>query len=127
MQEVKLLAENNQTSELGAIKIADEVVAIIAGLATAEVQGVAEMSGGFAGDIVDILKKKNLSKGVKVVVGETEAFINIFITVKYGIPIPSVAMEVQEKVIKAVEYMTGLKVSEINIQVQGVSFQKTEE
>ncbi|WP_241420664.1 Asp23/Gls24 family envelope stress response protein [Candidatus Contubernalis alkaliaceticus] len=121
------MAENNQTSELGAIKIADEVVAIIAGLATAEVQGVAEMSGGFAGDIVDILKKKNLSKGVKVVVGETEAFINIFITVKYGIPIPSVAMEVQEKVIKAVEYMTGLKVSEINIQVQGVSFQKTEE
>lgn len=121
------MTENNQTSQLGAINIADEVVSIIAGLAAVEVEGVAEMSGGFAGDIVDILKKKNLTKGVKVVVGETETSINLYLSIKYGIPIPAVAMEVQEKVTKAVEYMTGLKVSEINIQVQGVSFQNTEE
>lgn len=117
----------NKTSELGAIKIADEVVSIIAGLAAAEVEGVVGMSGGVAGDIADLLKRKNLSKGVKAVVGDTETTINIFLIVQYGVSIPSVAMEIQEKVTRAVETMTGLKVLDVNINVQGVNFQKNEE
>ena len=121
------MAENNKTSEFGAIKIAEEVVSIIAALAAAEVEGIVGMSGGVAGDIGDLLKRKNLSKGVKSVVGETETSINLFIVVQYGVSIPSIAMEIQEKVTRAVETLTGLKVIEVNIHVQGVSFQKKEE
>jgi len=109
---------------VGAIKIANEVVAIIAGLAATEVQGVAGMSGGIAGDIVEILKGKNLSKGVKVEVGEKETAIDLFIIVEYGVRIPDIAWEIQNKVKKAVESMTGLAVVEVNIHIQAVNFEK---
>lgn len=108
----------------GSIKIANEVVAIIAGLAASEVTGVAGMSGGIAGDIVEILKGKNLSKGVKVEVGEKETAIDLFIIVEYGVRIPDIAWEIQNKVKKAVESMTGLVVVEVNIHVQAVNFEK---
>ncbi|MGE5474615.1 MAG: Asp23/Gls24 family envelope stress response protein [Ignavibacteriales bacterium] len=108
----------------GSIKIANEVVAIIAGLAAAEVTGVAGMSGGIAGDIVEILKGKNLSKGVKVEVGEKETAVDLFIIVEYGVRIPDIAWEIQNKVKKAVESMTGLVVVEVNIHVQAVNFEK---
>lgn len=121
------MAEHEITSELGAIKIADDVVSIIAGLAAVQVEGVVEMSGGIGGDIADLLKRKNLSRGVRSVVGDTDATVDIFLVVTYGISIPSVAAEIQEKVTRAVETMTGLKVLGVNIHVQGVSFQKKEE
>jgi len=108
----------------GTIKIANEVVAIIAGLAAADVNGVAGMSGGIAGDIVEILKGKNLSKGVKVEVGEKETAIDLFIIVEFGFRIPDIAWEIQNKVKKAVENMTGLTVVEVNIHVQAVNFEK---
>jgi len=108
----------------GSIKIANEVVAIIAGLAAADVVGVAGMSGGIAGDIVEILKGKNLSKGVKVEVGEKETAIDLFIIVEFGVRIPDIAWEIQNKVKKAVESMTGLVVVEVNIHVQAVNFEK---
>lgn len=109
---------------VGSIKIANEVVAIIAGLAAADVTGVAGMSGGIAGDIVEILRGKNLSKGVKVEVGEKETAIDLFIIVEYGVRIPDIAWEIQNKVKKAVENMTGLTVVEVNIHVQAVNFEK---
>ncbi len=120
--------EENRTlpSELGAVKIADEVVSIIAGLAATEVEGVSAMSGGIAGGIADVLGRKNFSKGVKVEVGAEEAKIDIFIVVKYGERIPDVAWDIQESVKKAVENMTGLKVSSVNIHVQGVQFPQKE-
>lgn len=108
--------------ESGDVRIADEVVGVIAGIAAGEVDGVVGMSGGFVGDISEILGKKNLSKGVKVEVGEREAAIDLFIVVEYGVRIPEVAQKVQENVKKAVESMTGLKVVEVNIHIQGVSF-----
>lgn len=108
----------------GQVKIANEVVAIIAGLAATEVHGVAGMSGGIAGDIVEILKGKNLSKGVKVEVGEKETAIDLFIIVEFGARIPDIAWEIQNKVKKAVENMTGLAVVEVNIHVQAVNFEK---
>lgn len=104
------------------IRIADEVVAVIAGKAVSEIQGVYEMSGGFAGGISEVLSgKKNLSKGIKVVVTEKEAKIDVNIIVEYGVRIPEIAFEIQTKVKKAVETMTGLKVTEVNVHVQGVN------
>ncbi|MCR4430717.1 MAG: Asp23/Gls24 family envelope stress response protein [Tepidanaerobacteraceae bacterium] len=110
------------SSDKGSIKIADEVVGIIAGLAATEVEGVAGMSGGIVGGIAEILGRKNLSKGVKVEVGEKEAAVDLYIIVNYGVRIPEVAWNVQENVKKAIENMTGLSVVEVNIHVQGVNF-----
>lgn len=121
-----MLNNENTQKEYGQIKIADEVVAIVAGLAATEIKGVAGMSGGIAGGIADILGKKNLTKGVKVEVGEKETAIDLFIIVEYGARIPDVCWEIQERVKKAVETMTGLNVVEVNIHVQGVQFSKEE-
>lgn len=115
---------------LGTIRIADEVVSIIAGLAATEVEGVAGMSGGIAGGIAEILGRKNFSKGVKVEVGEKEAAIDLYIIVKYGVRIPDIALNVQEAVKAAIENMTGLSTVDVNVHVQGVGFPedvKTEE
>ena len=109
-------------NEKGTIKIADEVVGVIAGLAATEVDGVAGMSGGIAGGITEILGRKNLLKGVKVEVGEKETAIDLYIIVDYGVRIPEVAWNVQENVKKAIENMTGLSVVEVNIHIQGVDF-----
>ena len=104
------------------IKIADDVVAVIAGVAVSEVQGVYEMSGGFAGGISEVLSgKKNLAKGIKVEINEKTTKIDVNIIVEYGTRIPDVAFEIQNKVKKAVETMTGLTVSEVNVHVQGVN------
>ncbi|KXG78163.1 Alkaline shock protein 23 [Fervidicola ferrireducens] len=110
------------TNGKGSVKITDEVVSIIAGLAATEVEGVAGMSGGLAGGIAEMLGRKNLSKGVKVQVGEKEVVVDIYIIVNYGVRIPEVAWKVQENVKKAIENMTGLTVAEVNIHVQGVNF-----
>ncbi len=111
-------------TEIGNVKISEEVVAIIAGVAAMDVPGVAGMSGGIAGGIAEILGRKNLSKGVKVEVGEKEAAIDLYIIVEYGCRIPDVSWDIQEKVKNAVETMTGLDVIEINIHVQGVNIEK---
>ncbi len=104
------------------IRIADEVVAVISGKAVSEIQGVYEMSGGFAGGIGEVLSgKKNLAKGIKVAVTDKETKIDVNIIVEYGVRIPEIAFEIQTKVKKAVETMTGLKVTEVNVHVQGVN------
>ncbi len=110
------------TNSLGSIRIADEVVSIIAGLSATEVDGIAGMSGGLVGGIAELLGKKNFAKGVKVEVGEREAAVDLFVIVKYGVRIPDVALAVQENVKQAIETMTGLSVVEVNIHVQGVGF-----
>ncbi|MDR3271685.1 MAG: Asp23/Gls24 family envelope stress response protein [Peptococcaceae bacterium] len=108
---------------LGAIRIADEVVEVIAGLAASEVEGVAGMSGSIVGDIAHMIgRQKNLAKGVKVEVGEQEAAVDLYIIVEYGYAIPQVALRVQEKVKEAIESMTGLNVVETNVHIQNVNF-----
>lgn len=114
-------------NSLGSIRIADEVVSIIAGLAATEVEGIAGMSGGIAGGIAEMLGRKNFAKGVKVEVGEKEAAVDLYIIVKYGVRIPDVALAAQENVKQAIENMTGLSVVEVNIHVQGVGFPEDEE
>lgn len=122
------IREQEARTDLGSIKIANEVVAIIAGLAATEIEGVAGMSGGIAGGITELLGRKNLAKGVKVEVGEKEAAVDLFIVVNFGVRIPDVAIKIQENVKKAIEGMTGLQVVEVNVHVQGVVFpQETRE
>ncbi|MEW6182343.1 MAG: Asp23/Gls24 family envelope stress response protein [Bacillota bacterium] len=124
--EVFILAEEHSgqelKSELGAVRIANEVVGVIAGLAAVEVPGVAGMSGGIVGGIAEMLGRKNLSKGVKVEVGEREAAIDLYAVVNFGVRIADVATQVQSNVKRAVEEMTGLAVVEVNVHVQGVIF-----
>lgn len=115
---------DDENVKYGTVKIANEVVAIIAGLAATEIDGVAGMSGGITGDITEMLGMKNLSKGVKVEVGEKETAIDIFIIVEYGSRISEVANTVQKNVKDTVETMTGLNVVEINVNVQGVNIPK---
>ncbi|NLW40208.1 MAG: Asp23/Gls24 family envelope stress response protein [Tissierellia bacterium] len=117
---------SNDKIKHGTVKIANEVVSVIAGLAATEIEGVTSMSGGITGDITEMLGMKNLSKGVKVEVGEKETAIDIYIIVEYGYKISEVASKVQQNVKDAVETMTGLKVVEVNVNVQGVNIPKEE-
>ena len=104
------------------IEISNDVIAVIAGVAVSEVQGVASMAGGFAGGISEVLSgKKNMSKGIKVDVQEKNTKIDVNIIVEYGARIPDVAFEIQKRVKKSVESMTGLTVTEVNVHVQGVN------
>lgn len=118
--------EKSLPSELGDINIADEVVSTIAGLAAVEVEGVSAMSGGIVGGIAEALGRKNLGKGVKVEVGAEETVIDMYLLVRFGVRIPDVAWEVQDRVKTAVENMTGLRVLKVNIHVQGVQFAQKE-
>ncbi|HHW11790.1 MAG TPA: Asp23/Gls24 family envelope stress response protein [Firmicutes bacterium] len=118
--------EHEWDEKNGSIRIANEVVGVIAGLAAMEVKGVYGMSGGMVDGITELLKKKNLSKGVRVEVGEKEAAIDLSIIVEYGTKIPEVAVAVQENVKRAIESMTGLTVVEVNVHIQGVEFRQEE-
>ena len=119
---VELEEKEEVKTENEGIKISNDVIAVIAGVAVSEVSGVAGMAGGFAGGISEVLSgKKNLAKGIKVEIAENSAKIDVNIIVEYGTRIPDVAFEIQNRVKKAVESMTGLVVEEVNVHVQGVN------
>ncbi len=107
-------------SEMGEVQIADEVVAIIAGLATTEVEGIASMVGNVSREIVSKLGMKSLSKGVKVDVLEGIATISVSVNLAYGYNIMDVSAKVQDKVKTAVENMTGLVVADVNVRIASV-------
>ena len=109
---------------LGEVKIADEVVAIIAALAATEVEGVASMAGNITNEVIGKLGIKNLSKGVKVDVLEGVVTVSLALNIKYNYSIVDVTGKVQEKVKNAVENMTGLEVADVNIKVAGVEMEK---
>lgn len=104
------------------VNISDEVIAAIAGTAALQVQGVSGVSGSIVGSLGGFLGRRNLSKGVRVSSGERDVVLDLYVSVKYGARIPEVAFKVQEGVKKAVEGMTELRVAQVNIHVQGVSF-----
>ena len=111
-----------EVKEAEGIKISNDVIAVIAGVAASEVPGVATMAGSFTGGLTEALKwKKNLAKGIKVEATDATAKIDVNIIVEYGSRIPDVAFEIQNRVKKSVENMTGLKVEEVNVHVQGVN------
>lgn len=123
--------EQNQleeSTENEGIQISNDVIAVISGVAVSEVQGVSSMAGGFAGGISEVLSgKKNLAKGIKVDKDENKVKIDVNIIVEYGTRIPDVAFEIQNRVKTSVENMTGLKVEEVNVHVQGVNTDSSKE
>ena len=104
----------------GQVIIADEVVAIIAGIAATETEGVDSMDGGWSGEIISRMGIKDLSKGVTTSIEEGHVSVNLSLNVKYGYSIPEVSKNVQEKVAQAIESMTGLNVLDVNIRISGV-------
>ena len=117
INEVEIEEENNDAG----VEISEDVVAVIAGVAVSDVQGVAGMAKGFAGGITEALSgKKNLAKGIKVEVAGKETKIDVNIIVEYGSRIPDVAFEIQSRIKKSVKEMTGLDVVAVNVHVQGV-------
>ena len=113
-------------SSMGEVKIADEVVAIIAALAATEVEGVASMACNITNELVSKLGMKNLSKGVKVDVLEGVVTVSLALNLKYNYSIMEISTKVQEKVKNAVENMTGLEVADVNIKVAGVEMENQE-
>ena len=113
-------------SSMGEVKIADEVVAIIAALAATEVEGVASMAGNIPNELISRLGMKNLSKGVKVDVLEGVVTVSLALNMKYNYSIMDVSAKVQEKVKSAVENMTGLEVADVNVKVAGVEMESQE-
>ena len=119
------MAENRNTykleeGNLGEVQVADEVVAIIAGLAATEVEGVASMAGNVTNELISKLGMKTLSKGVKVVVESGVVSVELALNLKFGYNIPNTSAAVQEKVKSAIESMTGLSVADVNIRIAGV-------
>ena len=110
-----------EKEKLGEVQIADEVVAIIAGLAATEVEGVDSMAGNITNELVGKLGMKNLSKGVKVDVTEEHGSVDISLNIGYGYKIPEVSEKVQERVKTAIENMTGLMVLDVNVKIAGVN------
>lgn len=126
-EEIKKVEEKEEKTDNG-IEISNDVIAVIAGVAVTEVQGVSSMAGGFAGGITEVLSgKKNLAKGIKVEKTENNTKIDVNIIVEYGSRIPDVAFEIQNRVKKSVEDMTGLKVEEVNVHIQGVNTEAAKE
>ena len=109
-----------ESGEAGEVRIADEVVAIIAGLAATEVEGVASMAGNITNELVGKLGMKTLSKGVKLTVVDNTVSVVLSLNLEFGFSVPEVSRRVQEKVKAAIENMTGLEVADVNIRVAGV-------
>ena len=119
------MADNRKTfkiksDQVGDVRVADEVVAIIAGLATTEVEGVSSMAGNITNEIVSKLGMKNLSKGILAEVMENEVKVDVAINISYGYSIPEVSSKVQDKVKTAIENMTGLNVEVVNVRIASV-------
>lgn len=113
-----------ENGNMGQVQIADEVVAIIAGLAATEVEGVASMAGNITNELVSKLGKKSLSKGIRVKVEDGIVNVNVALNIAYGYSVPKTCKKVQEKVKAAIENMTGLEVEKVDIQITNVSISK---
>ncbi len=122
--EIRNTYKIHENGKVGEVQIADEVVAAIAALAATEVKGVSTTSGNVTNELAGKLGKKNLSKGVKVLVNPDAVSVDMALTLDYGFGIPETAKLVQEKVKLAIENMTGLQVKEVNIRIAGVNIVK---
>ena len=125
MENTELHTHKLQNEEkFGEVRIADEVVAIIAGLAASEVEGVASMAGNVTRDLIEKLGMKSLSKGVKVTMEDDSVHVALAINIQYGFNGPATSSKIQEKVKTAIETMTGLEVAEVNIKIVNVLMEK---
>lgn len=110
-----------EEENVGVVQIADDVVAMIASLATTEVEGVSAMAGNITNELMSKVGMKNLTKGVKVEVIESNVVIDLAVTMEYGYNIPATCQKVQAKVKTAVENMTGLNCTDVNIRIAGIN------
>ncbi len=113
----------HESINIGEVHISDEVVAIIAGLAATEVEGVCSMAGNITNELVAKLGMKNLSKGVRVTIDETSVAVDVALNIRYGYEIPDVSKKVQDKVKSAIETMTGLEVTAVNIKIASLNIE----
>lgn len=128
MSENQLIDMTEHSTSLGKVEIAPEVIEVIAGFASQEVEGVASMRGNFATGVVEKLGRKSHGKGIKVELGEEGIVIDVYVVMQFGVSIPDVAKRIQDNIRQALLNMTALEVGEINIHVVGVQFeQKTTE
>lgn len=118
---------NTNIDNDGNVFISDEVVATIASIAAKSIEGVSAMYGSITGDFVELLGKKNPGKGVKVTITDRDVEIDMFVVVEYGMKIPDVAWEIQEKTKSEVEAMTGLNVVAVNVNIEGINTTKKDE
>lgn len=116
------MKKEEKITDLGAIRIHNEVICAIASLATLEVEGVLGMSTSLAEGLAHILGKKGFDKGVKAEINQDKTKIDVSVIIKYGVNIPEIVSKIQKNVKKNVEQMTGLKLEEINVNVQGIQF-----
>ena len=112
-----------EDENIGAVKIADDVVAMIASLAASEVEGVSAVGNNLTNDLMSKVGVKNLAKGVKVDVKESKVIVDVVVSMEYGFNIPATSRKVQDKVKAAIENMTGLSCAEVNIRIAGVKVQ----
>ena len=113
----------HESINIGEVHISDEVVAIIAGLAATEIEGVQSMAGNITNELVSKLGMKNLSKGVKVTISDDSVEVSLALNIKYGYEIPAVSKKVQDKVKSAIETMTGLTVTAVNIKIVSLNIE----
>lgn len=113
-----------EEESIGAVQIADDVVAMITSLAATEVEGVSAMAGNITNELMSKVGVKSLTKGVKVEVFDKKVIVDLAVMVEYGYNIPAVSQKVQQKVKAAIENMTGLEVTDVNIRIAGVNMQK---
>ena len=123
-QESKKNTYLDENAKVGSVKIADDVVAMITALAATEVEGVASMAGNVTHELLSRVGVKNATKGTRVEVLQKKVKVDLAITIEYGYNIPATCQRVQAKVKNAVENMTGLDVTDVNIRIAGISVSK---
>lgn len=110
--------------EIGNVKVSDEVIMVIAGLAATEVEGVTSISGGITNEVIAKSGVKSLSKSLRIAFDEDELIVDISVTIEFGYSIPKISEQVQEKVKSTIETMTGLTVAAVNVKIAGVNMEK---
>ncbi|KMK76994.1 Asp23/Gls24 family envelope stress response protein [Alkalihalobacillus pseudalcaliphilus] len=126
MNENHILELDEQKNELGKVEISPEVIEVIAGIAAAEVDGVANMRGNFASGVAERLGKKNHGKGVRVELNDDGILVDVSVVIMYGVSVPEVAKLIQENIQQALQTMTAIHLSAINVHVVGVQFEQPE-
>lgn len=121
LKKTETFEDEQLPDEIGDVKVADEVISIVAGLAAQEVHGVIGMSASFTEGLNEFLGKKNFAKGVRVTVDGRVVTVVVYVNVEYGSCIPEIALEIQEKVKDSIENMTGYEVKFVDVHIQGVA------